>query len=156
MENRNEEFEELPFEWQMEILRDRKMQEALMKNLDKVIDIVLSKFSKLDELKKLNDIAEAKKLCFVEAEVFGSIKPFESDDGFCKEAAKEFDFLRHLLQNEDRPIKRMQLAVDAIDALTRGDFEEADMKASIGEFDTNDEYKNIVKFWTNVAENINQ
>lgn len=156
MNDRNEEFESLPFELQMKILAGRKKQEALMANLDLAIDIVLLKLSKLNELKSCNDVTEAKKLCFVEAEAFDSIKPYDGDEGFNKESAKEFDFLRHLLQNDDRPIKRMQLAVDALLALTRSDFEEADTKASIGEFDANDEYKDIVKFWVNVAENINQ
>lgn len=146
MENRNEEFEDLPFEWQMRIMQERKKLKALASHKEEVIDVTVNSSEFLDKIAKSKDVDDIKAKLFIEAEKLDAIKSTEEGKRLYNEFAKEYDWIRHVAS--EKGIDAVEFAVEAVKFALIGDFKRSailgrNMKSHV------DEYENILNYWKN-------
>lgn len=147
--NNQSDFENLPFESQMKVLKVRRNLEQMTPHIEEIGKRMRSFEALLDCAREIDDPKKLRGILFSGAEGFEAMKPIPPDEGFPKERAKELDWLRHVL--DDKP-ERVKDAVEALEKAIEGDFEMAWQM-----FDTNvsshrDEFQRIVSYWKNALE----
>lgn len=147
---RQTDFDNLPWEIQMQILQDRKKMKSLRENIDNVADAVVRKINVFEQLQYMTDEKACLKLLFIEAEAFDDMNHTSVDGGFGKETAFELDFIRHQMK-QPSPLARVKYAARAVSAAISCNDEEADLNASIIECDDNPDFLSIVDFWREVG-----
>lgn len=120
---KNDNFDGLSFEEQMKVLRLRRNAGDLLSNLDETMERNDTFNALLQVAKGMEDTKSLRSILFNGAEYFEDLKPLPPD-GHEYDAirAKSLDWLRHVLDESPDSVK---FAVDAIDHLTRGMFNDA-------------------------------
>lgn len=149
MENRDEEFEELPFEWQMRIKQERKRMEALASHKEEVIDVSVDSSAFLDEIAKNKDVNDIKTKLFIEAEKLDAMKSTPEGKKLYHEFAKEYDWIRHVVS--ERGIDATEFAVEAVKRTVMGDFHRAAILGRSMQSHV-DEFENILSYWKQALE----
>lgn len=142
--NRQEDFDELPFEWQMRILQMRKNMEEMMPHIDEIANDLANHFLFLDEIENATDAKELNAKLFCAAEKADMEKSYADHTKLCHEWAKEYDWIRHVLK--DKGLDGAAMASWAIRKVTAGDFEKAEILKN-GLCSHNYEFEKIEGYW---------
>lgn len=145
MENEefNEDFDKLPLESQMKLIKTKKNLEQMVAHLDEMgeqsrtFDAVLECAENIEDRKLLTSIL------FQFAEHFEQQKPIIDGDDFPQERAREIDWLRHVLKDKPQCMKH---AVKALRETMMGDFDEA-LQVFNNVDCHDDEFSAIVGYW---------
>lgn len=148
-DNRQEEFDDLPFEWQMRILQMRKNMEEMMPHMEEITNDLANHFLLLDEVENATDAKELNAKLFCAAEKADMEKSYADHTKLCHEWAKEYDWIRHVLK--DKGLDGAAMASWAIRKVTAGDFEKAEILKN-GLNCHSDEFNQIELYWKDALE----
>lgn len=144
MENREEEFEDLPFEMQMKIMHEKKRLEEMVPYIEGIADVTIHHNDFLKEISEDTDTNSIKTKLFLEAERLDSLKSSKDGQRLFHEIAREYDWIRHVVS--ELGIDAAELAAEAVKLAMMGDFKRSailgrSMKSHV------DEYEKILSYW---------
>lgn len=142
--NRQDEFDALPFEMQMRINAMRREHEQMMENIDSVASQIVRQVSILQRLGDISDPSEMNAVLFCAAEWAEKLKSCPGGEELAREWAREFDWMRHVLR--DRGIDKAHTAVEAVRDATTGNITDARIFARGIDYD-NSEFDAITDYW---------
>lgn len=96
-DNSQEEFDNLPFEWQMRILQMRKNMEEMMPHIEEITNDLANHILFFDEVENAIDAKELNAKLFCAAEKADKEKSYADHTKLCHEWTKEYDWIRHVL-----------------------------------------------------------
>ena len=125
-EEREEFYESLPVEWQARIEAMRRNMRNMGSHAEIIADVITSNMETLDAIEQETDPTKARVLLFIRAE---EMEKTAKDDEFmrdlCSEYAREYDWIRHTLDDAGTDI--MSLAVEMVRKAQSCSFDKAEI-----------------------------